>query len=54
MVMKVRPADKWKGKGNRKCKLCGNARALIRSHGLYICRRCFRESAKDLGFRKYG
>jgi ribosomal protein S14 len=52
--MKVRIEDKFKGKGNRRCRLCGTPRGLIRSYGLYICRRCFRESAKDLGFKKYG
>ncbi len=52
--MKVKLEEKFKGKGMRKCKLCGTARALIRAHKLYICRRCFRESAKELGFKKYG
>ncbi|MCL5430424.1 MAG: 30S ribosomal protein S14 [Candidatus Marsarchaeota archaeon] len=52
--MKVKPEEKFKGKGIRKCRLCGNARALIRSHNLYICRRCFREVAADIGFKKYG
>ena len=52
--MKVRLEEKFKGKGTRRCKLCGTARGLIRSHKLYICRRCFREVAADLGFNKYG
>jgi len=43
---------KYKGKGKRKCHICGNSRALIRSYKLYVCRRCFREIAKDLGFEK--
>ena len=46
--------EKYKGKGTRKCRICGSARALIRSHKLYVCRRCFREVAKGLGFKKYG
>lgn len=50
----VRQEERYKGKGLRKCRLCGTARGLIRSHKLYICRRCFREVAKDLGFVKYG
>ena len=54
MLMKVRIEEKYRGKGVRKCRICGSARALIRSHNLYICRRCFRETAKDLGFKKYG
>lgn len=52
--MKMRLEEKLKGKGLRKCKICGGARGLIRSHSFYICRRCFREVAKDLGFKKYG
>ncbi|MGC8586395.1 MAG: 30S ribosomal protein S14 [Candidatus Micrarchaeia archaeon] len=52
--MKVRYEEKFKGKGNRKCVICGTSRGLIRAHGLYICRRCFREVAKDIGFKKYG
>ncbi len=43
---------KFKGKGLRKCKICGNPRALIRSYNLNICRRCFREVADDIGFEK--
>jgi len=34
------------------CKMCGTHRALIRKYNLYICRRCFKENAKDLGFKK--
>lgn len=50
----VKASDKYKGKGTRRCKLCGTVRGLIRAHKLYVCRRCFREVAKDLGFHKYG
>ena len=52
--MQVRIEEKYKGKGLRKCRFCGNARALIRSHHLYVCRRCFREVARNIGFKKYG
>ena len=52
--MQVRMEERYKGKGIRKCRICGAARALIRSHNLYICRRCFRESAQGLGFKKFG
>jgi small subunit ribosomal protein S14 len=43
-----------KGKGTRECRRCHTHRGLIRSYGLYICRRCFREVAGTLGFKKYG
>lgn len=52
--MKVKLEEKFKGRGIRKCRICGNVRGLIRSHKLYICRRCFRETAASLGFKKYG
>ncbi len=51
--MQVSFDDKLKGRGNRKCRLCGTSRGLIRSYNLRICRRCFREAARDLGFEKY-
>ena len=45
--------SKFKGKGNRVCRFCGNSRGLIRKYGLQTCRRCFREKAEAIGFRKY-
>ncbi|MFX0116560.1 MAG: 30S ribosomal protein S14 [Candidatus Hodarchaeota archaeon] len=41
------------GKGSRRCRRCGTHRAIIRRYDLYVCRRCFREVAEHLGFRKY-
>ncbi|CEO95416.1 40S ribosomal protein S29 [Plasmodiophora brassicae] len=41
------------GKGMRRCRVCANHNGLIRKYGLNICRRCFREYAKDIGFQKY-
>lgn len=52
--MQMRLEDKFKGRASRKCRMCGNARGLIRAHNLQICRRCFRESARQIGFKKYG
>jgi len=45
--------SKFKGKGNRICRFCGNSRGLIRKYGLNTCRRCFREVAEDIGFRTF-
>ncbi len=36
-----------------KCMVCGNQRALIHKYGLKMCRRCFRENAEKIGFKKY-
>ncbi len=52
ILMKVNIAEKYKGRGIRKCKICGTSRGLIRSYNLYVCRRCFREVAKNIGFEK--
>lgn len=41
------------GKETVFCVKCGNHRGVIRKYGINICRRCFRENAKKLGFTKY-
>ena len=45
--------SKYKGRGTRACRFCGSARGLIRKYQLNMCRRCFREVAESIGFRKY-
>ncbi|VDN55186.1 unnamed protein product [Dracunculus medinensis] len=40
------------GPGSRSCRVCSNHHGLIRKYGLNMCRRCFREYAKDIGFKK--
>lgn len=40
-------------KKNRRCRICKGRKALIRKYRLYVCRRCFKEFATELGFRKY-
>ncbi len=47
---KVQPHDAR----SRKCIRCNRPEAGIHIHGLRYCRECFREIAKDLGFKKYG
>ncbi|MCD4740390.1 30S ribosomal protein S14 [archaeon] len=42
-----------KGEPGRKCEKCGTARGLIRKYKMNICRRCFRENAEKMGFKKY-
>lgn len=53
MVDEKKLKDRKKGKWKRRCQLCGACDGLIRAYGLYVCRRCFRECAYDLGFKKY-
>ena len=33
-------------------RVCSNQHALIRKYNIMICRQCFREYAKDIGFVK--
>jgi small subunit ribosomal protein S14 len=54
IFMKIDMDERYKGKGKRLCRNCGGSRALIRQYSLYVCRRCFREIAEAIGFRKYG
>jgi len=46
--------DLKKEKQARLCKVCGTKNAIIRKYNLNVCRRCFKEIAEKLGFRKYG
>jgi ribosomal protein S14 len=36
-----------------KCKVCGSRRGVIRKYNTLLCRRCFKELAEKIGFRKY-
>ena len=46
--------EKKFGRGSRWCKRCGDYTALIQKYDLHLCRRCFREVADSLGFKKNG
>jgi ribosomal protein S14 len=41
------------GKGSRVCVRCGQMGPVIQKYGLMLCRQCFREVARDMGFHKY-
>ena len=47
------PKDRKFGPTTKKCRLCGNVHAHIGKYSLNICRRCFRNVAPKLGFKKY-
>ncbi|XP_019486312.1 PREDICTED: 40S ribosomal protein S29-like isoform X1 [Hipposideros armiger] len=40
------------GQGSRSCRVCSNRHGLIRKYGLSMCRQCFHQYAKDVGFVK--
>lgn len=42
------------GVGSRRCSTCNSYGSHVRIYGLNMCRQCFREKARKLGFRKYG
>lgn len=35
------------------CVRCGRKRGVVRRYQLHLCRQCFRENARELGFKKY-
>ncbi|HID20708.1 MAG TPA: 30S ribosomal protein S14 [Methanophagales archaeon] len=49
----VKERKKKFGRGANACRRCGRSRGLIRRYGIYLCRQCFREIARDIGFKKY-
>ncbi len=53
-MAKIKPPKVRKfGRGAIRCLRCGTREAIIRKYGLMLCRRCFREVAPQLGFKRY-
>ena len=48
-----KPKERTCGRALKKCRRCGRNGAHIQKYGLTLCRQCFREIAKQLGFKKY-
>ena len=48
-----KPKAREYGRGIKACLRCGNTRAHISKYDLKVCRRCFREIATKVGFKKY-
>ena len=47
------PKERTTGTAIRSCRRCGRHRGLIRSYNLMLCRQCFKEEARKLGFHKF-
>ena len=47
------PKKRTCGVSLKKCRRCGRIRGHISKYGLNLCRQCFREIAKDIGFKKF-
>ena len=35
------------------CRRCGRNQGLVGKYEIWLCRQCFREIARDMGFKKY-
>ena len=51
--MKIRTFYEKRLKKKPRCRKCGSDKGAIRSYGLNVCRRCFRETAPKLRFKKF-
>ena len=47
------PKKRSCGITTKKCRRCGSNRGHISKYGLDLCRRCFREVATKIGFKKF-
>ena len=47
------PKERAHGIAKKRCRRCGRIRGHIDKYGLDFCRQCFREVAKNIGFKKY-
>ncbi len=41
------------GRSTKKCRRCGRPGGYISKYGLNLCRCCFREVARNIGFKKF-
>jgi len=37
----------------RECQRCGREQGLVGKYDIWLCRQCFREVSRSMGFRKY-
>ncbi|MFH0715178.1 MAG: 30S ribosomal protein S14 [Candidatus Diapherotrites archaeon] len=51
--MKDKTSERKKRELARYCKNCGNNKGMVHRYGINLCRRCFKEFAEQLGFRKF-
>lgn len=47
------PKPRKCGISTKKCRRCGRPGAHIGKYGIHMCRTCFRESAVNIGFKKF-
>ncbi|MFC7056871.1 30S ribosomal protein S14 [Halovenus salina] len=37
----------------RECQRCNRKQGLVSKYEIYLCRQCFREVSRSMGFKKY-
>jgi small subunit ribosomal protein S14 len=37
----------------RECRRCERKQGLVGKYDIFLCRQCFREVAREIGFKKY-
>jgi small subunit ribosomal protein S29e len=37
----------------KRCRVCKGTAGIIKKYGMNICRRCFKDQALQMGFRKF-
>jgi small subunit ribosomal protein S14 len=47
------PKKRSFGAETKHCRRCGSTHAHIGKYGIKLCRKCFREIATKIGFKKY-
>ncbi len=48
-----KPRDRPTGRTKKSCGRCGRYGAHVSKYGLQLCRACFRDTATQIGFKKY-
>ncbi len=38
---------------HHECRRCGREQGLVGKYDIWLCRQCFREIAREMGFKKY-
>lgn len=38
---------------SHECRRCGREQGLVGKYEVWLCRQCFREIAREMGFKKY-
>jgi small subunit ribosomal protein S14 len=47
------PKKRSCGRNLKKCRRCGSINGHVGKYGLKLCRKCFRDIALQIGFKKY-